>query len=64
MQDRYNLFGSLPDTIRDEWIEDIETMGEKMDEKNMMKRMEMMEKRMNMMQMMMGQMMEHESESR
>lgn len=32
MQDRYNLFGSLPDTIRDEWIEDIETMGEKMDE--------------------------------
>ncbi|MFY4658157.1 hypothetical protein PQ669_28340, partial [Escherichia coli] len=25
-------FGSLPDTIRDEWIEDIETMGEKMDE--------------------------------
>lgn len=29
MQDRYNLFGSLPDTIRDEWIEDIETMGEK-----------------------------------
>jgi hypothetical protein len=23
------LFGSLPDTIRDEWIEDIETMGEK-----------------------------------
>lgn len=32
MQDRYNLFGSLPDTIRDEWIEDIEHMGEKMDE--------------------------------
>lgn len=32
MQDRYNLFGSLPDTIRDEWIEDIETLGEKMDE--------------------------------
>ena len=32
MQDRYNLFGSLPDTIKDEWIEDIETMGEKMDE--------------------------------
>lgn len=32
MQDRYNLFGSLPDTIRDEWIDDIETMGEKMDE--------------------------------
>ena len=32
MQDRYNLFGSLPDTIKDEWIEDIETMGDKMDE--------------------------------
>lgn len=32
MQDRYNLFGSLPDTIRDEWIEDIEALGEKMDE--------------------------------
>jgi hypothetical protein len=32
MQDRYNLFGSLPDTIKDEWIEDIETIGEKMDE--------------------------------
>ena len=32
MRDRYNLFGSLPDTIRDEWIEDIENLGEKMDE--------------------------------
>lgn len=32
MQDRYNLFGSLPDTIKDEWIENIETMGEKMDD--------------------------------
>ena len=32
MRDRYNLFGSLPDTIRDEWIEDLETLGEKMDE--------------------------------
>jgi len=32
MRDRYNLFGSLPDTIKDEWIEDIETLGEKMDE--------------------------------
>ena len=32
MQDRYNLFGSLPDTIQDEWIDDIETMGEKIDE--------------------------------
>jgi hypothetical protein len=24
--------GSLPDTIKDEWIDDIETLGEKMDE--------------------------------
>ena len=32
MRDRYNLFGSLPDTIKDEWIEDIESLGEKMDE--------------------------------
>ena len=32
MRDRYNLFGSLPDTIRDEWIDDIETLGEKMDD--------------------------------
>lgn len=32
MRDRYDLFGSLPDTIRDEWIDDIETLGEKLDE--------------------------------
>ena len=32
MRDRYNLFGSLPDTIKDEWIDNIETLGEKMDE--------------------------------
>jgi hypothetical protein len=32
MRNRYDLFGSLPDTIKDEWIEDIETLGEKMDE--------------------------------
>jgi superfamily II DNA or RNA helicase len=32
MRDRYNLFGSLPDTIKDEWIDDIETLGEKIDE--------------------------------
>jgi hypothetical protein len=32
MKDRYDIFGGLPDTIRDEWIEDIETLGEKMDE--------------------------------
>jgi superfamily II DNA/RNA helicase len=28
MKDRYNLFGSLPDTIEDEWIEDIENLDE------------------------------------
>ncbi|MBO7072841.1 MAG: hypothetical protein J6V89_04925 [Acetobacter sp.] len=32
MRDRFDLFGSLPDTIKDEWIEDIETLDEKMDE--------------------------------
>jgi len=32
MRDRYDLFGSLPDTIKDEWIEDLETLGEKLDE--------------------------------
>jgi superfamily II DNA or RNA helicase len=32
MRDRYNLFGSLPDTIKDEWIDDIETLGDKLDE--------------------------------
>ena len=32
MRDRYNLFGSLPDTIKDEWIEDIETLGEELDQ--------------------------------
>jgi hypothetical protein len=32
MKDRYDLFGSLPDTIKDEWIEDIETLGEKLDD--------------------------------
>ena len=32
MRDRFNLFGGLPDTIKDEWIDDIETLGEKMDE--------------------------------
>lgn len=32
MRDRFDLFGSLADTIRDEWIEGIETLGEKMDE--------------------------------
>jgi superfamily II DNA/RNA helicase len=28
MRDRYDLFGSLPDTIQDEWIEDIENLQE------------------------------------
>lgn len=32
MKNRYDLFGSLPDTIRDEWIDDIETLGERLDE--------------------------------
>ena len=32
MQDRYNIFGSLPDTIRDEWIDDLENMDKKMDD--------------------------------
>ncbi|QCP47930.1 helicase [Trinickia violacea] len=32
MKDRYDLFGSLPDTIKDEWIDDIETLGERLDE--------------------------------
>ena len=32
MRDRFDLFGSLPDTIKDDWIEDIEALGNKMDE--------------------------------
>lgn len=32
MRNRYDLFGSLPDTIKDEWIEDIESLGEKLDQ--------------------------------
>ena len=31
MKDRYDIFGSLPDTIDDEWIEDIENLEETMD---------------------------------
>jgi superfamily II DNA/RNA helicase len=31
MRNRYDLFGGLPDTIKDDWIDDIETLGEKMD---------------------------------
>lgn len=29
---RCDLFGSLPDTIKDEWLEDIETLDERLDE--------------------------------
>lgn len=32
MKDRYDLFGSLHDTIEDEWIEDIEHLNELMDQ--------------------------------
>ena len=32
MQDRFDIFGSLPDTIKDDWIEDLEEIGDKMDE--------------------------------
>ncbi len=32
MRDRYDLFGSVPDTIKTEWIDDIEALGVKMDE--------------------------------
>jgi hypothetical protein len=32
MRDRFEIFRSPPDTIRDKWIDEIETMGEKMDE--------------------------------
>ncbi len=32
MQDRYDIFGGLPDTIEDEWIENVEKLDEKMNE--------------------------------
>jgi superfamily II DNA/RNA helicase len=32
MKDRYDIFGSLPDTIEDEWIENVEELQGKMDE--------------------------------
>ncbi|WP_204138805.1 phospholipase D-like domain-containing anti-phage protein [Halomicronema sp. CCY15110] len=32
MRDRFDLFGSLPDTIEDTWIKNIETLDEKLDE--------------------------------
>ena len=30
MQDRYDILGSLPDTIEDDWIEDIERLEEEL----------------------------------
>jgi hypothetical protein len=32
MRDRYDIFGSLPDTIEDEWIENIEELERMMDQ--------------------------------
>jgi superfamily II DNA or RNA helicase len=32
MKDRYDIFGSLPDTIEDEWIENVEELERRMDE--------------------------------
>src|SRR5208282_5783711 len=32
MKDRYDIFGGLPDTIEDEWIETVEKLEEMMDE--------------------------------
>ena len=32
MKDRYDIFGSLPDTIEDDWIENIEKLEDKMDQ--------------------------------
>jgi hypothetical protein len=32
MRNRFDLFGGLPDTIKDDWIDDMETLGEKMDQ--------------------------------
>ena len=32
MKDRYDIFGGLPDTIEDDWIESIEKLEEMMDE--------------------------------
>ena len=32
MKDRYDIFGSLPDTIEDEWIESVEDLEKRMDE--------------------------------
>ena len=38
MQDRYNIFGTLPDVIKDDWIEDIENLAEKLREFTTQKR--------------------------
>lgn len=32
LKDKFDLFGSLPDTIDDEWIDDVETLNDKMDQ--------------------------------
>ena len=32
MKDRYDIFGSLPDVIEDDWIDDIEHLDEKLSE--------------------------------
>ena len=32
MKDRYDIFGGLPDTIEDDWIENVEKLEEMMDE--------------------------------
>ena len=32
MKDRYDIFGSLPDTIEDDWIENVEDLEKRMDE--------------------------------
>jgi superfamily II DNA/RNA helicase len=32
LKDKYDIFGSLPDTIDDEWIENVEDLEEKMDQ--------------------------------
>lgn len=32
MKDRYDIFGGLPDTIEDEWIDNVEMLEEKMDQ--------------------------------
>jgi len=32
MEDRYNIFGGLPDTIEDDWIENVEKLDDMMDE--------------------------------